>query len=413
MIKPETVKVIKSTLPILQQHGETLTTLFYQRLFENNPEVKPFFNPSHQQQGSQQRALAAAICAYAEHIETPEKLADAVELIAQKHVSLGIQAEHYPIVGENLLAAIKELLGDAATDEVIDAWAEAYTALVGIFVNREQTIYDQQLEIFGWQGFKDFKVMKREANSENITSFYLQPADGSALTPHQAGQYITVKWPLADGNSTMRNYSLSNRPGTDYFRISVKREPSTAPSAPQGVVSNSLHDTLVQDDIIAVAPPAGEFFLKAVEKSDKAPIVFIAGGVGITPLLSMLHSVLEANVDAPVTLIQAAVNGDSHAFEDEIKALSNQHKNLNWHVRYSEPSDSDRSHKRFDSEGLVDDSLIKTLISEKEGTQFYVCGPEPMLKLCYRLLRSNHVSTDQIHYEFFGPADNLEKYALK
>lgn len=411
MIKPETVKVIKSTLPILQQHGETLTTLFYKRLFENNPEIKPLFNPAHQQQGSQQRALAAAICAYAEHIETPEKLANAVELIAQKHASLGIQAEMYPIVGENLLAAIKELLGDAATEEIIAAWAEAYTALVDVFVNREQAIYDEQLVTFGWQGFKDFKVIKREDNSENITSFYLHAVDGTVLTPHQAGQYITVKVSLADGATTMRNYSLSNPPGTDYFRISVKRETSVKPSMPQGVVSNLLHNTVEEGDIIAVAPPAGEFFLKKpTEKPAAMPIVFIAGGVGITPLLSMLHTVLESNSHAPVTLIQTAVNGDSHAFEDEIKALSSRHKNLNWHVRYSEPSANDRSHQRFNSEGLIDDSLIKTLLSEKEETQFYVCGPEPMLKLCYKLLRSNHVATCQIHYEFFGPADNLEKY---
>lgn len=409
MIKPETVKVIKSTLPILQQHGETLTTLFYKRLFENNPEVKAFFNPAHQQQGSQQRALAAAICAYAEHIETPEKLANAIELIAQKHASLGIQAEMYPIIGENLLAAIKELLGDAATEEIIAAWAEAYSALVDIFVNREQAIYDKQLVTFGWQGFKDFKVINRETNSENITSFYLQTADGSKLTPHQAGQYITVKVSLADGTTAMRNYSLSNCPGTDYFRISVKREPSKNTSIPQGVVSNLLHNTIVEGDIIAVAPPAGDFFLRTTGKSDSTPIVFIAGGVGITPLLSMLHTVLKSNDHAPVTLIQAVINSNCHAFEDEIKALSNQYKNLNWHVRYSKPSDSDRNHQRFDSEGLIDDSLIKTLISEKEKTQFYVCGPEPMLKVCYRLLRNNHVAATQIHYEFFGPADELEK----
>jgi len=408
MIKPETANVIKATLPILQQHGEILTALFYQRMFENNPEVKPYFNEAHQHAGSQQRALAAAICAYAEHIETPEKLADAVELIAQKHASLGIQKNHYPIVGENLLAAIKELLGDAATDEIINAWADAYSGLVDIFVDREQVIYNHHLDTFGWQGFKDFKVVKREMSSKNITSFYLQAADDTPLTPHTAGQYITVKWPTAEGSTTLRNYSLSNRPGTDHYRISVKRELSST-TAPNGVVSNAIHDTLEDGDFIAIAPPCGEFRLQALDNLSQDHLVFIAGGVGITPLLSMLHSVLDNNPGTNVTLIQAVVNGDTHAFEEEINMLAKQHKNFTWHSRYSNPSEQDRSNQRFDSEGFVDDALLKAMVSTTAQTQFYLCGPEPMLKQCYQLLRHNEVPISQIHYEFFGPADSLEK----
>ena len=122
MLSESQLAVIKQTVPILQEHGETLTRHFYQRMFRENPEVLAFFNPAHQHAGTQQRALAGAICAYAQHIETPEVLADAVELIAQKHASLQILAEHYPIVGANLLAAIQEVLGEGATDAVIDGF---------------------------------------------------------------------------------------------------------------------------------------------------------------------------------------------------------------------------------------------------------------------------------------------------
>ena len=244
MLKPETIAVIKQTVPVLQAHGEDLTRHFYARMFRENPEVLAFFNPAHQRTGGQQRALAGAICAYAQHVDNPAALADAVELIAQKHVSLGIRPEHYPIVGENLLASIREVLGEAATDDIIDAWAEAYGALASIFIQREDQIFSEQEADYGWQGFKTFLVEKRERCSDNIESFYLCPADGTALAPHKPGQYITVKLPLPDGGSTMRNYSLSNKPGEPWFRISVKREVATEAGAPEGVVSSYLHDQL-------------------------------------------------------------------------------------------------------------------------------------------------------------------------
>ena len=194
--------------------------------------MRPYFNPAHQRSGSQQRALAGAICAYAQHVDNPAALTDAVELIAQKHVSLGIRPEHYPIVGENLLASIKEVLGDAATDDIIDAWAAAYGALADIFIGREADIYQEQEQRFGWQGFKPFVVARREPESDNITSFYLRPADGAALHPHKPGQYITLRVDVPGAGPVMRNYSLSNAPGDEYYRISVKREAAPMEGAP-------------------------------------------------------------------------------------------------------------------------------------------------------------------------------------
>src|SRR5215204_1306277 len=116
--------------------GDTITRHFYKRMFTGNPDVRAFFNPAHQHSGGQQRALAAAICAYAQNIENPAVLAGAVELIAQKHCSLGVRAEHYPIVGEHLLGSIREVLGAACTEQIIDAWAAAYGLLAGILIQR-------------------------------------------------------------------------------------------------------------------------------------------------------------------------------------------------------------------------------------------------------------------------------------
>ena len=128
---PENIQIVKESAAVLGENAEALTRLFYQRLFEGDPQVKAYFNEANQHKGEQQQALAGAVVAYAINIEDPSVLGSAVELIAHKHVSLGIQPDHYPIVGKHLLGAIKELLGDQATDELINAWAEAYaTTLV-------------------------------------------------------------------------------------------------------------------------------------------------------------------------------------------------------------------------------------------------------------------------------------------
>src|SRR5687767_14932737 len=196
MLTDQTITIVKSTAPILQEHGELLTRHFYKRMFEKNPEVGPFFNRANQVTGSQQKALAAAICAFAANVDNLEVLGSAVELIAQKHASLQIQPEHYPIVGENLLASIREVLGEGATDEVIGAWAEAYGFLANILIGREREIYHrQEIAPHGWVGFKPFRVARKVKESEVITSLYLEPNDGGAVPEFQPGHYITVRVP--------------------------------------------------------------------------------------------------------------------------------------------------------------------------------------------------------------------------
>jgi nitric oxide dioxygenase len=285
LLSQQTIDIVKSTAPILDQHAETLTRHFYRRMFSHNPEVAPFFNPAHQQSGTQQRALAGAICAYAANIDNLEALGGAVELIAQKHASLMIQAEHYPIVGENLLASIREVLGDGATEEVITAWGEAYGFLAQILIGREAQIYKEQAAVpCGWQGFSPFRVLRREKENELITSFYLIPANGECVPDFKPGQYITVRVPSPCGHTTMRNYSLSDRPGQEYFRISVKKEIGPQADTPKGYVSNLLHDSITAGSVIEVGPPCGEFFLD-VETQHARPLVLLAAGIGITPIL--------------------------------------------------------------------------------------------------------------------------------
>lgn len=185
---------VKSTAPILKTHGEALTRHFYARMFQGNPELKQIFNQGHQQSGQQQQALAMAVAAYAEHIDDPSVLGPVLERIAHKHVSLGIRPEHYAIVGKHLLASIREVLGEAATDALIDAWAAAYGQLADVLVGLESRLYAASAgKEGGWTGWRGFKVVGKVPESAEITSFYLRPADGGALPDFRPGQYVSVR----------------------------------------------------------------------------------------------------------------------------------------------------------------------------------------------------------------------------
>lgn len=405
MLTASQLATITATVPVLEAGGEALTRHFYQRMFRENPEVLSFFNPAHQHTGGQQRALAAAICAYAKHIENPSVLADAVELIAQKHASLGIQAQHYPIVGSNLLASIKEVLGEAATPEVIDAWATAYNKLADLFIAREKKIYAEQETEHGWTGFKRFVVQQREAVSDNIVSLYFAAEDGQSLQPHLPGQYITLRVAPEGSAPIMRNYSLSNRAGDPQYRISVKREAALTPETPDGVCSSYIHDQLQVGDVVELAPPCGEFTFEAPQHAE-GPLVFIAGGVGITPVLSMLHTALAEHSERDIRFIQCAINGHVRAFAEELAALQAQYPNLKTHLRLSEPTAADLEQQLHQSVGFIDQALLDDLLGEGPS-EIYLCGPTPMLSHVWRLLKARNIADTDIHYEFFGPAGEL------
>lgn len=412
MLSEKTVAIVKATAPVLDVHGETLTRHFYKRMFSHNPEVAPLFNPSNQHAGSQQRALAAAICAYAANIDNLEVLGGAVELIAQKHASLRIKPEHYPIVGENLLASIREVLGDAATDDIMDAWAEAYGFLADILIGREAQIYKEQAQAAGgWEDFKKFRIQKKERESDNITSFYLIPSDGSILPSFKPGQYITVRVPYGNNSTTMRNYSLSDLPGLDYLRISVKREIGPKADTPHGYVSNRLHDHVEVGHEIELAPPSGEFFLDATEKHQR-PLVLLAAGVGITPIITMLKASLAQAPERPVVLIHGCLHEGVQAFRNTIQELAAKHKNLKIHYRYSDPAPAGttRENAPHISSGFVDAELIESLAPDRNA-DYYFCGPKPFMVNIYHQLLAWGIPASQVHFEFFGPRQDLDKKA--
>ena len=406
MLSPEKIKIIKSTVPILEKHGKDITTRFYQLLFENHPELLNIFNHANQKQGRQQTALANAVYAAAVHIENLGEILNEVKLIAHKHRSLGIKPEQYPIVGENLLAAIKDVLGDAATDEIIDAWAAAYQVIADAFISIEADLYQQaEKQPGGWKDFRTFVVDRKVKESDVITSFYLKPEDGKGIARFEPGQYISVKVKLPNAEYTqIREYSLSDSPGKEYYRISVKREEGIEGTAPAGMVSNYLHNQIQEGDAIEISAPAGVF---TMDVDSASPVVLISGGVGITPLMSMLNTLVDQKSKREIYFIHAAINSKYHAFRKHVEKVSAEYNNIKFFVCYEKPTEEDRQNKIYNKEGYIDLKWLQSVLPTNKA-DFYFCGPIPFMKAIYGSLKQWNVPEEAIHYEFFGPSGKLE-----
>lgn len=407
MLSEKTVQIIKEITPAVAANAETITRRFYERMFDENPEVKTFFNQSHQHSGGQQKALAGAICAYFTHIDNLGVLTPAVELIAQKHCSLGIQPEHYPIVGKHLLAAIKDVMGEAATDEIVEAVAEAYGVLADVCIGREAQIYERQQTLpGGWNGYRTLVVDRKVRESDIVTSFYLTPADDQPLPDYLPGQYITVRVDHPTTPTSPRNYSLSDRPGTGHFRISVKRESRPVDRAPDGLISNHLHDGVNEGDHLEIGPPCGEFTLAPASASGR-PVVFLAGGIGVTPLLAMAKSLQHARSVVPAYFLQAARNSRVHALGDEVRSLGGDGSSFQTKVLYDEPLVDDLASGRCDAGGTVTTDLLRSW-TPLVNAEYYVCGPTPFMANVLGSLRELGVPDDRVHHEFFGPKQSME-----
>ena len=329
--------------------------------------------------------------AYAAHIDRLEALGDALPMIIQKHVALDIRPEHYPLVGECLLRASKDVLGEAATDEVIAAWGEAYEHLAGLLIAAEEELYQEHEEQpGGWRGPRRFRVVRKEPESDIITSFYFTPVDDGPIMDFKPGQFITVLMEV-DGQPLRRTYSLSCQPGAGHYRISVKREPG-------GVASNYLHDQIQVGSELDLLPPSGEFTLSEHQR----PLVLLTAGVGITPAISMLDAT--AVSEREIQFIHCAINSRVHAFRDHVDEMAEQHDNVRPHYIYSEPLPDDEAHGK----GLISRETLDQLLPEDRDVDLYFLGPKPFMRSVRRIVNDLGVPRDQVRYEFFGPLEELE-----
>lgn len=404
MLSEQTIRIIKSTVPVLEVHGVAITKRFYDRLFTAHPELLGVFNHANQKQGKQQTALANAVYAAALHIDRLEAILPVVKQIAHKHRSLGVKAEHYPIVGEHLLGAIKDVLGDAATDDILQAWAEAYGVIAGAFIGIEADMYKTSAEQDGgWKEFRPFIVARKERESEVITSFYLKPQDGGPIAAFEPGQYVSIRVQIpGEAHTHIRQYSLSHASGNPFYRISVKRE-DTNPTIPAGKVSVYLHNEIQEGSVVWLSAPAGDFTL---DLKDTRPVTLISGGVGLTPLVSMLHTLVQTQPDRKVTFLHAALNGEHHALRTEIEKLAKEHPQVKVAWCYAQPTEADVQEAVHDKEGYLDLAWIQRHVASSDG-RFYFCGPVPFMKTVNQALLEWGVADPDRNYEFFGPAGAL------
>lgn len=387
--------IIKATVPLLEAGGEALTTHFYQGMFTAYPEVKALFNPVHQAAGTQPRALANSVLMYARNIDRLENLGPLAAQIVNKHVTLQILPQHYPIVGECLLRAMREVLGaEVATDAVIAAWGAAYQQLADMLIGAEAQVYDQLAAApGGWRGGRTFRVARKHAESAEITSFYLEPVDGGAVLHHQPGQYIGLRMAV-DGADIRRNYSLSAVANGKGLRISVKRETG-------GVASNFLHAQVKEGDTLEVFPPSGDFTLS----HGQSPVAFISGGVGITPTLAMAEVALKAG--RSVTFIHYARNPKAHAFGQLLQQWRAEHPQLTLHLVYEE---DDGSGAKPDALGRTSEAQLGQWLpraGDAQDLDVYFLGPKPFMASVKRSLNALGVPEARSHHEFFGPAQAL------
>lgn len=352
----------------------------------------------NQQSGKQQTALAMAVLAYAENIANPMVLLPVVDRIGHKHTSLDIRPEHYMIVGNHLLESIKEVLGEAATPAIIDAWGAAYQQLASLMSGHEAKLYEKQtIKTNGWTGWRPFKVGKKNIESAEITSFYLYPTDGGHVPMHIPGQYLSVRTFLPDLNlNQARQYSISSAPNEEYYRISVKREKGQNLDA-NGLISNYLHDFVNEGDVIDLTSPAGNFILA---ENIAAPIVLISGGVGLTPLMSMLQSLTGKNHTQPITWLHGCRNKSVHAFKDQLDQITSTNSNVKQHTFYNVVTPEDIANGVM--EGHLDISSILEL-HQHPDTNYFICGPSAFIQKQFQDLQAQGINKNAIFFEEFGP----------
>lgn len=393
MLSDKTIEIVKSTVPLLAQAGTVVTDHFYKRLFSHNPELKNIFNMANQDTGRQQFALFNALAAYAQNIDNLAVLKEALTRINHKHTSLNILPEHYPIVGAHLIGTLKELLPEQFTPDVEYAWREAYGVLADICITEEAALYEHSKNKHGgWAGTRQFEITNKQAESELVTSFTLTPVDGEAVITHKPGQYLGIKVkPEGAEYEEIRQYSISQKSNAKNYRISVKKELQPKP----GMVSNYLH-SLEQGTIVELYPPAGDFFLR----NNTSPVVLISAGVGQTPMLAMLETLLSDNSNQGIMYLHACENTQQHSFSKylyDLTAQNNRLKTITWFNQATEGADFT---------GLMNLNAVQAQLPLSNG-DFYLCGPAGFMAFIKNQLLELGVKNEQIHYEVFGPHEDL------
>jgi len=401
MLSQKSRPYIDASVPVLREHGLAITKTFYSNMFADRPDLTNLFNMGNQASGAQQQSLASAVFAYAANYDRADVLAPVLDRIVHKHAAVGLKPSHYTIVGRHLLGAIKQVLGDAATPDLMAAWDEAYWLLAGELIAAEGRLYERSNA--GPDHRLPLRITERCAQGSEIVALTLAATDGTALPDFQPGQYVSVVVELRPGVFQQRQYSLSDAPNGSNWRISIKREVA-GQDTPAGVVSNWLHDNAKVGDVLMVSRPYGDF---APVLDGKSPIVLLSAGVGITPMISVLNTMAQRNPARPVVFAHAARDAARLAHVDDVADAGKRMSAFSAHyflesipetaVQGDTPLAGATTHAgRMNLAAMLD-------AGEFAETDFYLCGPLPFMQAQRAALLQAGVPSTRVHREVFGP----------
>lgn len=264
-----------------------------------------------------------------------------------------------------------------------------------------------------WAKTREFVVVRKVIESEMINSYYLELKDKGLLAPFKPGQFLTFELDIPGvASPVIRSYSLSSAPQqAEYYRVTIKREPSPHGSSEvqPGLGSNYFHDCVEEGSTLKVFAPRGQFFL---DEESERPIVLLSGGVGLTPMVSMLESLAASGSGRPVWFIHACDNGRLHAMGDHTRKLVESHEHFNAHFCYRVPDEADVLERDYDKEGFITMEWLQSLLPFG-SYDFYLCGPTPFMQAMYKGLKSLDVPDERINYEFFGPSTILTESSVE
>ncbi|EGS19252.1 uncharacterized protein CTHT_0058780 [Thermochaetoides thermophila DSM 1495] len=406
-------KLVKDTIPALREHGEQITTIFYKTMLRDHPELHNMFNSVNQKNGRQPRALTSVILTFASNINHISELIPKFERMCNKHCSLGVQPEHYEIVGKYLLRAFSEVLGPAMTPQTFAAWEKAYWLLAKMLIGREQQLYK---DFEKWTGWRKFKIDRVVPETQSIYSFYLVPLDGKKLPKYFPGQYVSLRIHSPEGYMQARQYSLSDYPREDYYRITVKRDEGTRYSNSvsksyfhPGLVSNMLIDHMGVGSTVELSHPAGDFFLD-INNTSMMPLVLISAGVGVAPLMAMANTVTKLQPGRPISWI----HGSRYQvpFESHIQQLKRQNPAFRTNIFKTHLADSDVVGVTYDYDFRMDLARVNPddLFLTNSGTEYYICGPEQFMLEMSDYLKSQGVPSNRVKFELFSTGDLAFKH---
>ena len=264
----------------------------------------------------------------------------------------------------------------------------------------------------GWNGIRKFTVVKKNTECEDIHAFYLKPHDGRPLPAFKPGQYLTFQLDLPGRDKPLiRCYSLSDSPHQkDYYRVTIKKEkaPPDKPELPPGAGSGYFSDVVKEGDILNVKAPTGHFFLDMTKSN---PVVLIAGGVGITPMLCMANAIAASGSKREAWFFFGVRNQREHIHKAELEKLAAENDNIHLHVCYSKPSEKDIKGKDYHHEGRVGIELLKELLPSN-NFEYYLCGNGAFMKSITDGLEVWGVPDKNVYFEAFGPATVKKKTAV-